>query len=138
MVSTKKIGLTMPDHITISKKAFKAIIIAIISSLPIILTSWFLLCDQVEVKAQNQFNKRMDIYYPAKHAQCSTKVACLETIVTTQTADIKEVKESVDLLVMLEKNRLTWKDKQLIIDNLVKNRNMAYDAAYKLLEDNKY
>lgn len=125
------------ETITISRKFIEALILGIAISVPSVILGWSAVADRYGVKAQERFNNRFDVIYPVKHAPCSTKVASMVDNIRTQQENIKEVKSKVDFLVMLEQRRMTWKEKNAIVESLVKNDSLSYDAAYELINSGK-
>jgi hypothetical protein len=124
----------MNGVISIPKKRIKIVVIFVIVSLPLITSSWFVVCEQIDTKAKSHFNRYFDAYYPVRHASCSTNVKSLSDNFMAQQNDIREMKSSVRLLVMLERQRMTWKEKQTIVEGLIKEDSLSPEAAYNFIQ----
>jgi hypothetical protein len=108
----------------ISKKTLKVFITAVIVSFPVVAISWIVLCNNIESKAQNYINKSIDN---------SSRIYKLEQCYSEQKQCIKGIKDQVDFIVLVEQQKMTWEDKKNIVDLLVKNRSLSYEAAFKLV-----
>lgn len=114
-------------------KILKNAILFLLVSLPTVLVSWFVVCDRCDTRAQGYFNERFDTYYPVRHAPCSTRVALIAETLRSSEITLKEMSAEMKFLVLLEQQRMTWKERQKVVDALVKNDSLSYEAAYNLI-----
>jgi hypothetical protein len=112
----------------ISKKTLKVFITAVIVSFPVVAISWIVLCNNIESKAQNYINKSIDN---------SSRIYKLEQCYSEQKQCIKGIKDQVDFIVLVEQQKMTWEDKKNIVDLLVRNKSLSYEAAFNLVNQSR-
>jgi hypothetical protein len=119
--------------IVISKK-FISWALGILATCLGIIISIFLICDRVTTKAEAAFNEKFDKRYPVVHAPCSTTVSNICQKVDGIDKRTKDLALQMKILLMLKSNEITWEQKQMVVDEIVKNDSISYDAAYELLK----
>lgn len=114
-------------------KTLKIISAWVIASFPAVVISWFMLCNHIDTKAQEYVKENMDRYYPILNAKSEKQITDLVNCSKNQQIEMKEIKSSVKLLVLLEQNRMTWDEKQRIVESLVNDDSLSYQAAYEIV-----
>jgi glycyl-tRNA synthetase beta subunit len=120
----------MGKDFIISKKLVKWVFI----SLPVVLLAWFALCGKINVQAEDCANKFIDKRFPALHRAHELKTDSMAAVQAKQSSDVEEIKASVKILIILERGRMTFNEKQRLVDSLVKNDGLSYNAAYKIID----
>ena len=121
-------------HFTIQKKQFINFIGWLLMFLAIGVPTFALIGQKYDVRIVGPaFNQRFDLAYDIRHRTCSTTVAKLETVEAEHAADIKEIKAMAKFLVLLQSQKMSWEDKEHIVNDLVEHDSLSYGVAYDLI-----
>ena len=119
------------EHIN---RKFVTGLISIAASLVAIVIGIFILCDRADVHATKIFNQQFDTRFPVLMTPYAVTLETVRQKTEANNSKIANLCLAVKVLLMARRQEMTWEQKQIIVDELVKNDNISYDSAYAILD----